>query len=204
MKFNLHTHTLAENAIHNGYLKGFLKTEKLFSLGIHPWYIPKDWAEILLQFEQVQVLNAIGECGLDKVCTTLWELQIEVFQAQIALAERIHKPLIVHCVKAYNECEAQLRNSKVPVVFHGFNKNTSILNQLLKNKKFYISFGKAVFYPSLNDTIKNCPMDRLFLETDDAEIEIETVYRKVADIKEVSLKVLEEQVLLNRMKVFDL
>jgi TatD DNase family protein len=204
MRFNLHTHSLSENAINNGYLKGFMKTEKWFSLGIHPWYIPQSWKEILLQFEQIQELNAIGECGLDKISDTNWELQKEVFQAQIELAEKINKPLIIHCVKAYNECEQLLKKVKVPVVFHGFNKRISVLNQLLKNQKVYVSFGKAVFFPSLNETIENCPMNRMFLETDETEIEIEAMYRKVAEIKGVSLKNLEKQVLLNRKKVFDL
>lgn len=70
-------------------------------------------------------LVAIGECGLDKVCKTDFVLQQEVFAAHIILANKLKKPLVLHCVKAYDEIIKMLSLHKnlVHVIFHGFNKN---------------------------------------------------------------------------------
>lgn len=205
-KFNMHTHLNRGHAILNGFLEDFIETNNFVSLGIHPWFISTNWSKVLLHFrnriKKDQKVVAIGECGLDKLCITSWELQIEVFKAQIELAEEFEMPLIIHSVKAYNECELLLKAVKVPVVFHGFNKKSNILNHLLRNDHFYFSFGKAAFRKSSKETILNCPLERLFLETDNDEIAIESVYQKVALIKGVSLQRLENQILLNRTKVF--
>ena len=44
---------------------------------------------------------AIGEAGLDTLAESPMDLQKEVFLAQANLAEETHKPLIIHCVKAW-------------------------------------------------------------------------------------------------------
>lgn len=46
---------------------------------------------------------AIGECGLDKYSQVDFDIQKQYFIKQIELSELTHKPLIIHCVKAYNE-----------------------------------------------------------------------------------------------------
>tara|TARA_B100000809_G_scaffold26622_1_gene23291 strand:+ start:137 stop:748 length:612 start_codon:yes stop_codon:yes gene_type:complete len=202
--FNLHTHCQNENAIVNGYFDGFLGTNKWVSLGIHPWHVPVNWHNIILEFQGYENLVAIGECGLDKLTSTPWSLQKEVFIAQISLAIKIKKPLIIHCVRAYNECEYLLKSANAIAVFHGFNRNKNILLQLLKYKDFYISLGAAVFKESFEETVMVCPLNRMFLETDDAGIEIGKIYNKVGLIKGVTLEELKEQILLNRYKVFGL
>ncbi len=205
-KFDLHTHQSKENAIINGYLESYVLTKQWKSLGIHPWFITANWRKKISEFQKEiasgETVVAIGECGLDKVCKTDFSLQIEVFEQHIELAKRFNKPLLIHCVKAFNECEKLLREVKKPVVFHGFIKNKHVLQQLLKHTHFYFSFGEAVFKKSMLETLKSCPLDRLFLETDDCPIEIDQVYKQVASIKGVTLNELERQVLLNRRVVF--
>ena len=52
-----------------------------------------------------------------------------------------NKPVVIHCVKAYNELillKKKLK-PKVPWVVHGFNQNEQILNALLKNDFFIFS-----------------------------------------------------------------
>ena len=39
---------------------------------------------------------ALGECGLDKITASDFELQKEVFKKQIQLSEKYKKPLIIH------------------------------------------------------------------------------------------------------------
>ncbi len=72
-----------------------------------------------------------------------------------------------------------------------------IAEDLLANN-FYLSFGKAVLYNlSLQDILKNTPLDKFFLETDNEDFKIEELYLKVSEIKEISLEDLNEQILEN-------
>jgi TatD DNase family protein len=73
-------------------------------------------------------------------------------------------------------------------IVHGFNKKQQLAEQLLK-KGFYLSFGKHLLEKeSLQSVFKNTPLNRIFLETDAASNSIESVYKKAASIKEISIE----------------
>lgn len=198
--------------ITNGY-HAFEKAEGggLCSLGLHPWYITPDGIEHeLVQIEKYASLPnvvAIGECGLDKLTNTDWSLQEDVFRRQITLANKLHKPLIIHCVRAYDEVLLLLKQEQVavPVVFHGFNKNVQIAQRILA-QGYYLSFGAAL----LNDqspaimAIQVCPEDRFFLETDDADIAIGQIYEKATDIRKTGEDALILQLQKNFQAVFNI
>ncbi|MFM2135910.1 MAG: hypothetical protein RL021_1310 [Bacteroidota bacterium] len=135
---------------------------------------------------------AIGECGLDKASSTEWELQEYWFQRQMELAESKNKPLIIHCVRAFGEVLASLKkaNCRVPVVFHGFNKGPEIAGQIL-NQGHYLSYGKNLLgSEKTQDAFLQTPFDRIFLETDDSGMSIESIYAAAATLKQVELKLL--------------
>lgn len=73
------------------------------SAGIHPWQLKEDFS---LQMNQLTKLAssknviAIGECGLDRIKGPAIEIQIDAFRAQIDIANRVNKPMILHLVKA--------------------------------------------------------------------------------------------------------
>jgi TatD DNase family protein len=179
----------------------------IYSAGLHPWYLnDTTWVEEMKALEQYsnnKNVLAIGECGLDKICTTGFLLQQQVFAAQIALANKINKPLIIHCVKAYEEVEKQLQqnNNRVPVIFHGFNKN-KILAQQLIHKGFYLSFGKALQQPAMQELIKILPADKIFLETDDAAVNIEMIYLLATQALQLDINSLSLQIKKNAATVF--
>jgi TatD DNase family protein len=178
-----------------------------YSMGLHPWYINETtWVEemkILEQYSNNKNVLAIGECGLDKICTTDYLLQQKVFAAQIALANKINKPLIIHCVKAYEEVVQQLQQNKnrVPVIFHGFNKNKILALQLI-HKEFYLSFGKALQQPAMQELIKMLPPDKIFLETDDAAVNIEMIYLLATQALQLDINSLSLQIKKNATTVF--
>ena len=178
----------------------------IYSVGLHPWYLnDTTWLEemkVLEQYSNNKNLLAIGECGLDKISTTGFLLQQQVFAAQIVLANKINKPLIIHCVKAYEEVVQQLQqnNNRVPVIFHGFNKN-KILAQQLIHKGFYLSFGKALQLPAIQELIKILPPDKIFLETDDAGISIEEIYVLAAQALQIDINSLSLQIKKNATTV---
>lgn len=179
-----------------------------YSIGLHPWYINTvNWREALKTLEKYskseQVL-AIGECGLDKACDTDFTLQQQVFTAQVYWANEIKKPLIIHCVRAYEEVLYILKhnNNKVPVIFHGFNKNGMVAAKILLNGH-WLSFGKALFQKKNASVFAGMPLEKIFLETDDSDLRIEEIYKQAAAIKNISTEELCLQIKKNIQTVFN-
>jgi TatD DNase family protein len=177
-------------------------------MGLHPWHLENHEEEFkrLSRFSLASNVLAIGECGLDKVCHTDWEVQVEVFKQQIALANELGKPLITHCVRAYNELIMLLDECKVnvSVVIHGFNKKPEVARQLLR-KGYLLSFGTALLKNETTAAVfKDIPVDRFLLETDDSGLLIEQVYNRAAEIKETDLDSIILQAGNNFITVFNL
>ena len=182
----------------------------MYSYGIHPWYIDKMTSDDeLIKLERKaneKRCIAVGECGLDKLSKVDFELQEHVFKQQIAIANKVKKPLIIHCVKAFNEllnC-LNLSDNQVPVIIHGFNNNENIA-RVLKDQGCYFSFGKALMGYETNATkiIKNIGRKNFFLETDDADVSIKYIYRKAAEILGIDEEILKMQIQSNFETIFN-
>jgi TatD DNase family protein len=205
---NIHTHHPPqpnEWAIQNLY-NNFERVHELgnYSIGLHPWHITENWKDEFAIIQQLSThahIKAIGECGLDKLADTDFALQQEVFAQQIALANDVNKPLIIHCVKAYDEALQQLKHCKVPVIFHGFNKSEQLANQILK-AGHYISFGKALLHEHMQQAVASLPLQKLFLETDDAALSIQAIYEAAAKVFSIDEDSLSLQLRENAAKVF--
>jgi TatD DNase family protein len=179
-----------------------------YSYGIHPWYIKNNYEEMLDRMHLVsrdRRCIAIGECGLDKLVNIDIELQTKIFKEQVQIANELDKPLVIHCVKAFNELIHVLKenHNKVPVIIHGFNNNQNIAQALLK-EGMYLSFGKALltFGSNAAEAIKNVGRNNFFLETDDADISIKYIYHKAAELLGIDVEILQEQLKRNFQKVF--
>lgn len=210
--FNFHTHQFKSLAnvleLVNQYPQEFDASIPFYSIGIHPWYIKEDQvdAELKIIEEKLQSKNclAIGECGLDKRIEIPLEQQIVVFEKQLTLAEKYQKPVVIHCVAAFQEVIALKKKMKVsvPMIVHGFSKNGQIAAQLIK-EGFYISFGKYLLRnPDLKTVFQTVPNDRFFLETDMIEESIEQVYDLASQYKGLTIKELQKIVLDNFNAVF--
>ena len=179
-----------------------------YSIGLHPWYIHNEnWKrdfELLKRFSENTNVLAIGECGLDKACSTAYHLQEAVFIAQLLWANENGKPLIIHCVRAYEEILNLLKKHKnrVPVLFHGFNKNSTLAGRII-SEGHWLSFGKALFSPDMRNVFSNVPSEKIFLESDDATISIKSLYEQAAEIKKISLDKLSLQLEKNVQTVFN-
>ncbi len=208
---NIHAHFLEKGPYWQiiNIAKSFEQStdHRFCSLGLHPWHLQEEtWPisleQLLLFASQSQVL-AIGECGLDKVCNTPWTLQEKVFQAQIRLANDLKKPLIIHCVRAFQETVSLLKamDNRVPLIFHGFNKALQVAKPLLA-KGYYLSFGKSIVYNLYSNVLQNCPLSQLFLETDDAPISIQNVYKKTSQVLNMPIASLQTQLTTNFQRIF--
>lgn len=211
--FNFHTHKSANHPdvldLVNQYPNELDETIPFYSIGIHPWYIIEERIEAELEIIDNKLATdnclAIGECGLDKRTEVPFELQESVFERQLLLAEKHQKPVLIHCVAAFQEVIALKKKLgiTVPMIIHGFSKNQQVAKQLLDNG-FYISFGKYLIKnPDLESVFKSIPNNRFFLETDTIEEPIETVYALAAKYKNITIEELQEIISSNFAIVFN-
>ena len=212
--FNLHTHQFTNQPdvleLVNQYPHEFDETIPFYSIGIHPLYIDENRLEkdfqIVDQKLALQECLALGECGLDKRSETPFELQQSVFEKQLALAEKYQKPVVIHCVAAFQELIEIKKRLKitVPMLIHGFSKKVELAKQLIDNG-FYISFGKYLLRnQDLESVFKSIPNNRFFLETDTIEEGIEAVYALASKYKNIGIEELQQLIELNYKTVFDL
>ena len=158
-------------------------------MGIHPWDITADWEQEFTRIKQYadrDNVTAIGECGIDKLKSpSPLTLQQEIFKAHAILAEEVKKPLIIHCVKGFDELIA-LHKSIIPQqawIIHGFRGKPQQAEQLMK-AGFYLSFGDKFNEESLKAT----PIERMFIESDESNIGIHEIYRTIAHAKGCSVE----------------
>ncbi len=209
---NIHTHcTLAPTAQIFPIPNVIISKNYLFphpcSLGIHPWYIEQNITaqlDALHQYGKKKQVLAIGECGLDKLCDTDWALQEVTFRKQIGYANSIRKPLIIHCVRAYQECLRILQeeNVQVPVIFHGFEKKMELATQIL-HSGYFLSLGAALLSGNKDNLIQEIPLDKILLETDDKSVNIIDIYAYFCRVRKIEMQVLKEQLYQNFTHIFN-
>lgn len=188
MFINVHSHLPTQPnsfTIESRYRDFDALPDSTCSLGLHPWYLSeshwqKDLQALKAASMQPNVL-AIGECGLDKICTTDWQLQQEVFAAQVDWALQSNKPLILHSVKALDDTLRMLREKQVsvPVIFHGFRQSKEMAIQLLRSG-YYISLGAYITRWPVSTDWSDLPLTGIFLETDDSDVNIAAIYTAAA------------------------
>ncbi len=210
---NLHTHSFSNQEdileIVNQYPWEFEESIPNYSLGIHPWYIDQNRLnsdlELIEEKLKLDKCLALGECGLDKRIEIPMNLQTSVFQHQMELVQQTTKPIILHCVAAFQEIVAIKKEMNVnnPMIIHGFSKNKQVAKSLLDDG-FYLSFGKYLLRnPELAAVFAYVPKDRFFLETDTIEETIIDVYQKASNIKNIQISDIQEIVKTNFNQIFN-
>ena len=212
MFLNTHTHHLSNQSdvleLYNQFPNELNLNAKIYSIGIHPAYINSTTIDDEIHLINHHILDknclAIGEIGLDKLCETDFNLQIEVFEKQIKIAEENKLPIIIHSVRAYQEILhiRKKMNLTVPFIFHGFNKNEQLLQQIIAQNCF-ASFGKNLLYnKNLQIIFANLSAKYFFLENDSSEIPIQEIYAFAAELRKISIEELQQQMAENWKNVF--
>ena len=134
---------------------------------------------------------AIGECGLDYfvrdggvVSEEEKTRQKELFAAQIALAQELKLPLIIHTrpsagsMDAYEDVYSLLHasHSALPAILHCYVGDTEVTERFFALSEVYFSFTGNITYPTkklvvgtkddLSETVRRVPLERLLTETD--------------------------------------
>lgn len=204
MFINVHTHFQRGLGTEVVNSSSSILPNALFSCGVHPWQADINVIDLIRKAANANNCVAIGEIGLDKLKGPALEIQQFCFIEQVHLAEELNLPVILHCVKAWNEIKTIKRTiqPKQPWIFHGFVK-INLLEDVLQ-QGLYVSIGAGILKnESLQTMVPKIPLHQLFLETDTSETSIEEVYKCVSEIKNIPLYDLEKQLEDNFKRVFN-
>jgi TatD DNase family protein len=217
MKIDIHRHAAdrgsADRALRNLFHSQTdeIVPGSIYSIGLHPWHVSADTLDIdiarIREFAFHEQVVAIGEAGLDKAIRTPMDIQRIAFEQQMKIAGESDKPMIIHCVRAYNEIlEYKIKwRHKDPWIIHWFNANEEVGEKLIA-KGFYLSFGHMLFSDSSKayHAFLHIPVESIFFETDDARYCIDEIYERAALLRGISEVELEKQIETNFNKCFKL
>lgn len=180
------------------------------SAGIHPWHILKiDIEKNLQALQQVATKKeviAIGECGIDRAISIDITRQTDIFLRQNEIAISKDLPIIIHSVKSYSDFLMLLKQGRnlTPWIFHGFSGNFQIAKRLI-DKGAFISLGSSLLknFSKSVETLKKTPLQRIFLETDEADLKIEEIYRIASEIKGIPYEEFVSQIYQNFIYCFN-
>lgn len=173
-----------------------------YSVGIHPWRVasvgPGEW-ECLEEAVRHPSVLAVGEAGLDKLFPADGVLQKDFFIRQVLLSESVGKPLVIHCVRAFNELVELKRKYRpqMPWIVHGFRNNLNIARQLVR-EDIYFSLGEK--YQA--EVLQYVPFGRLLAETDESALGIRAIISGMARTKGVEASCLCVRIDENARKIF--
>jgi TatD DNase family protein len=204
------------------------------TVGCHPSEAGtvEDFGELKILAENENVV-AIGECGLEYFHEKNKNKQKEIFLKQIELAEKLNKPLIIHCRStagtedAYEDALEILKYKNINIpdgngVIHFFSGSKKIAREFL-DLGFYISFAGPITFPvktgvsQYEELVKYIPLDKILIETDspfaapvphrgkrNEPVFVEFVARQIAEWKNLSFEKVANQAAINAIKLFAL
>jgi TatD DNase family protein len=144
------------------------------SVGVHPHDADNftgDDADMIEEMARRRRVVAVGEVGLDFYRNYSGpEAQEKTFRAQIDIAKRVGKPMVMHIREAFSEVLALLKEVGPPekLVFHCFSGDREDAIEAVRLGG-YVSFAGNVSYKNagpLREAAKVVPLDRLLVETD--------------------------------------
>lgn len=149
------------------------------AFGVHPWYVqqvPSDWQERLYTLLDETPVAAVGEIGVDGLRRDIAAAEQErIFVAQLELAVRMARPVILHGARAWGRLLELLR-AFVPslpgFILHGFSGSAEILRQAV-DMGAYISFAGSVCNPKatkVRAAARLVPESQILIESDTPDI----------------------------------
>ena len=150
-----------------------------FALGLHPYFLKS--FESLHLVELSQLLNkyqdkvlAVGEIGLDTHIDVDWNLQLQVFEQQLLIAEERMLPVILHHRNSHNELIRTIKAKKFTQggIVHAFSGSVEVAKTYI-DLGFKIGVGGGITYSRASktrNTLAQLPINCLVLETDAPDI----------------------------------
>ena len=151
-----------------------------YSVGIHPWATDKPVDAATIEALRIAAADprvvAIGETGIDALRGGSADYQEEIFRLHARLAEELGKPLIIHAVRSFPRLIGLRKELKPSArwIIHGFRGKAALARELLRHG-FDLSFGEHFNA----EAAAAVPDDRKFYETDESDLTIEEIKRRI-------------------------
>ncbi len=171
-----------------------ISPDQFFSIGLHPWYLNFDnWEQahkLLTLATNWPKVIAFGECGLDRHQGAEYSKQIEYFDKQMEFYRLSPlKVCFIHCVRAWNDILPRInpKNKSLATksfILHDFNSSQSEFEQMSKDRRIYFSLGQNFLKSNsrVHKFVGDIPLERLFFESDDSGISVETLYQQYLNL----------------------
>lgn len=153
--------------------------EILLCFGVHPYWVA-DHTELECESaldqlaREISQAEALGELGLDlrpHIMKDSFVRQVDVFEAQLEIADMAARPIVLHLVQAFDEAEKIFDLNGIPKrggMVHSFNGSAPQAESYLK-RELFLSIGGPVCRPDnqkLHQAVAMIPMESMLLETD--------------------------------------
>lgn len=193
--------------------------------GLHPEDIgdnPNTEIDEIFSYKFCKPIVAVGEIGIDKhYVSDNIDIQMQVFETQVAKALSTNLPIIVHCREAHQETFEVLEHykGKIRGIFHCFSGDAADAMRVL-DFGFYFGIGGVVTFKKsgaqLAELVKNdIPLNKIVLETDSPYLApvpyrghrndssmIPLVAHKIAELKNISFDEVASVTTRNSEEVF--
>lgn len=175
------------------------KNKKYYTIGFHPW-----WTAAPLNAEQLHLIEyaytsdpyclGIGEFGLDKLKGANADIQAEVMEQHLSIADKHKAPIILHCVRQFERALMFRRQyDDFPWVVHGFVRNKILARQVLDAGIQLSLAPHHQMSPVFEEMLKYVPLDRIFIETDsEFRVNIQDRYRIFALLRQKSVEEIKQ------------
>ena len=198
-----------------------------FAVGVHPYDMDNYESLDFDKYVGHEKCIAIGECGLDyfrlegsdEEKADEKSKQKDVFVAQIELAKKYKKPMIIHIRDASRDSKELLLKhnaGEVGGVLHCYNADEELLS--LANEGFYFGIGGVLTFKNakkLVNVLPKIPEDKLIIETDgpyltpmphrgqrNEPLYTTLVAQKMSELLDLPLKTIKETTTANALKLF--
>lgn len=225
------------------------KNERIYAaIGMHPFHIKTDllklrtdesegdFAPLGEEFDKEKYKElakskkvvAIGEIGLDYYYRPkgtakkekFKQKQKEIFIQQLDLAKELDLPVIVHCRMAFDDVYEILKDRNLRGVVHSFTGSLEEAKRFI-DLGYYIGINGIIFKLNIDEVIKECPLDKILIETDcpyltppqagrpkgypetrNEPIFVKHVAQKIADLRGISFDETADRTTENAKKLF--
>lgn len=193
-------------------------------MGLHPCSVRRGFERELYVVEEwlsKRSFAAVGEIGTDLYWDkTLFGLQKEAFNIQVAWAKKYRLPVVIHCRESIDETITlveQAKDDSLTGIFHCFTGNIDQANRIIR-LGFLLGIGGVATFKNggMDKLLPDVPLEHLVLETDSPYLApvpyrgkrnepayIPIVASRISEIRKVSIDDVQRVTTQNALGLFN-
>ena len=190
----------------------YLPQKEFFNIGLHPWRYSnfeslfKSFQNTILKHKENKLFLGAGEVGLDRTREEVHlSKQIEYFERVLNFLKAQEVTMLtIHSVKTHHEVMKLLQNinrgnKTFNICIHDFNGTYEEMMSLSSKVDCFFSIGPTYYKNNakIQKVLKEIPLDRMFLESDEANYCIKDHYQEVSNQLGLEKKELAMQCMTN-------